>query len=122
MLSVVLTTMREMQSEQLREMREMVLSILQGRPMDEAQLEAIRSMQPEPQPSRMPYDPPDYDAPGTDDLPPGLQAVFQREEVEQDAVRLLRTEQEVLAQQLDEARAAILDPQGPVSDPSSLMG
>lgn len=122
MLGVVLETMREMQRENLREIRGMVMDILQGRPMDETQLEAMRlAAAADSQPSRTPFDPPDYDRPETDDLPPGLQSVFAREEQEKDDVRQLRTEQEVLARQLDEARSALMDPQGIGSELSSSM-
>lgn len=110
-LAVVLETLARMQTEQLRETREMVLSILQGRPMDPEQMAA----RPEPQPLRTPYDPPDYDHPGIEDLPGALQSVFEREDQEQHTLRTLRTEREVLSQQLDQARAALQDPQGPAS-------
>jgi hypothetical protein len=122
MLGVVLETMKEMQRENLREIRGIVGDILQGRPMDERQIEAMRlAAASESQPSRTPFDPPDYDREETDDLPGGLQSVFERERMEQDDVRKLRTEQEVLASQLDEARAALTDPQGIGSVVSSSM-
>ena len=114
-LGVVLETMERMQRESLREIRGMVSDILQGREVD--------SSQPPPTPSpplKMSFDPPDYDSPGTEDLPGGIQAIFEREENEIHDVRLLRTEQEVLAQQLDQARAQLMDPQGPAFVPSSL--
>ena len=113
LLGVVLQTMKEMQSENLREIRGMVSDILQGR-------EITGTLPPtsETQPSRMSYDPPDYDDPGVEDLSGGIQAILEREQQEQQDVRLLRTEQEVLAHQLDEARAALMDPQGPDFGPS----
>lgn len=117
-LAVVLETMRSMQEQNMRETRELVLSILQGRPMDEAQVAAMKAAAPEPQPSRTPFDPPDYDHPGIEDLPGSLQAVFTREEDEQNTLRSLRTEREVLSMQLDQARMALRDPQGPDSDTS----
>lgn len=110
-LAVVMETMKEMQRESWKETRELVVTILQGRELDPSMIPTEA-----PQPSRSSFDPPDYDAEGTEDLPGGIQAVFQRQEQEQNDVRLLRTEQEVLARQLDEARAAILDPQGPASE------
>ena len=113
-LGVVLETMERMQRENLKEIRGMVSDILQGRETDLAA--APPSLN---QPSRMSYDPPDYDDPSMDDLPGGIQAIFEREENEIHDVRLLRTEQEVLAQQLDEARSMLKDPQGPAFAPSS---
>lgn len=113
-LAVVLETMRAMQEQNLREIRGMVTDILQGRPMTEVEAQAaVRQV--DPQPSRTPFDPPDYDNPGIEDLPGSLQSVFEREAGEQDAIRLLRTEREVLSHQLDLARAALVDPQGPAS-------
>lgn len=117
-LAVVLETMRAMQEQNLREIRGIVTDILQGRPMDEAQMAAMKAAAPEPQPSRTPFDPPDYDNPGIEDLPGAIQAVFTREEDEQNTLRSLRTEREVLSMQLDQARAALRDPQGPDSDTS----
>jgi hypothetical protein len=114
LLGVVLQTMREMQSENLREIRGMVSDILQGREVDLSQLPPTE----ESRPSRTSYDPPDYDDPGTEDLPPGIQGIIAREEQETYDVRLLRTEQEVLARQRDEARAMLMDMQGPGSAPS----
>ena len=113
-LAVVMQTMKEMQSENLREIRGMVSDILQGR-------ETTTDSSPPPmvpQPSSMPFDPPDYDSPGVEDLPGGIQGVFAREEEETTTVRQLRTEQEVLAQQLDLARTALVDPQGPAFESS----
>jgi hypothetical protein len=117
-LAVVLETMRSMQEQNLRELRGMVMDILQGRPMSEAQIAAMAAAQPDPQPLRTPFDPPDYDHPGIEDLPGHLQSVFEREAGEQDTLRTLRTEREVLSMQLDQARAALADPQGPAFDPS----
>jgi hypothetical protein len=119
LLAVVLETMKEMQSENLREIRGMVTDLIQGRPMDEATLAAMAAAAPQPPPSRMAYDPPDYDNPGTEDLPGGIQAVFEREQGEQDEMRRLRTESEILSLQLEEARArAGVQFQGPGSEPS----
>ena len=116
-MAVVLETMERMQRENLREIRGMVSDILQGRESDHAPM----TSPPAPgEPLRTLFDPPDYDSPGTEDLPGGIQAIFEREETEQHDVRLLRTEQEVLAQQLDEARSMLRDPQGPAFVPSSL--
>jgi hypothetical protein len=117
LLAVVLQTMREMQSEQLRETREMVLSILQGRPMETSSGQTNGSGEDRP-PLKEPYDPPDYDSDDLTDLPEGIQSIFDRERQEVTDLRHLRTEREVLAAQLDEARAMLMDPQGPVSDPS----
>jgi hypothetical protein len=117
LLQVVLETMERMQTQNLREIRGMVTDILQGREMDPSTLRAS-PMTLDPSVSPMPFDPPDYDSPSLEDLPGGIQAVFERQEQEQHDVRLLRTEQEVLAQQLDEARAKLMDPQGPDFTPS----
>ena len=114
LLQVVLETMERMQTQNLKEIRGMVSDILQGREADVSMTAPSPSLPP----SMMPFDPPDYDSPGTEDLPGGIQAVFERQDQEQHDVRLLRTEQEVLAQQLDEARAALMDPQGPAFTPS----
>jgi len=73
----------------------------------------------DPSASMMSFDPPDYDSPDLTDLPGGIQAIIGREENETHDVRLLRTEQEVLAQQLDEARSMLMDRQGPGSMLSS---
>lgn len=108
LLAVVLETLERMQRDSMRETRELVVTILQGREIDPSLIPAE-----EPPPSRMLFDPPDYDDPGTDDLPGGLQAVFEREESERETVRSLRDEQGILAQQLAQARAALGDPQGP---------
>jgi hypothetical protein len=115
-MRVVLETMERMQRENLREIRGMVSDILQGREVDSSPLPLTPSLPP----SMMPFDPPDYDDPGTEDLPPGIQGVFRREDQEMIDVRHLRTEQEVLANQLAEARAMLMDPQGPDFVPSSL--
>jgi hypothetical protein len=113
-MQVVLETMERMQRENLREIRGMVTDILQGRETEPSASLTV----PLPSPSMTPFDPPDYDSPSLEDLPGGIQAVFERQDQEQHDVRLLRTEQEVLAQQLDEARAALMDPQGPGFVPS----
>jgi hypothetical protein len=114
LLQVVLETMERMQRENLREIRGMVSDILQGRESLTTSTVSLANQAP----SMMPFDPPDYDSPGTEDLPGGIQAVFERQDQEQHDVRLLRTEQEVLAYQLEEARAMIQDPQGPDFTPS----
>jgi hypothetical protein len=105
--------MMKMHLEQIKEMRELVLSILQGRPMSETPSTTSSA-----RPSTAPFDPPDYDNPGTEDLPPGIQSIFAREDQEQVDLRHLRTEREVLDAQLEEARAAIMDPQGPAFENS----
>jgi hypothetical protein len=119
LLTVVLETMERMNRENAQNTRELVIEILQGREIDPEILKAQAEAQS--QPLRTSFDPPDYDAPGTDDLPGGIAAVFEREEQEADTVRQLRTQQEVLARQLDEARAMLTDPQGPGSELSSSM-
>lgn len=116
LLQVVLETMERMNRENLREMRELTISILQGRDSDQPPT----SDSTVPQNLREPYDPPDYDDPGTEDLPGGIQSIFERERQEQNDFRHLRTEREVLAAQLEESRAMISDPQGPDFMPSSL--
>ena len=115
-LGVVLETMERMQRENLREIRGMVSDILQGRENGGGPNSAPSSPD---QPLSLPFDPPDYDAPGVEDLPGGIQGVFAREEDETTTVRQVRTEQEVLAQQLDLARTALVDPQGPAFESSS---
>lgn len=113
LLATVLETMERMQRENLKEIRALVIDLTQGREIDAATLEKMQEQSLPPE--RMQFDPPDYDAPGTEDLPGGIQAIFEREQIEQEEVRQLRTQQEVLARQLDEARAALTDPQGPAS-------
>lgn len=106
----------------MRETRELVLSILQGRPMEmngPPEDGSLPPMTPESQALRERYDPPDYDDESTEDLPEGIQGIFERERQELADLRLLRTEREVLAAQLDEARAQLTDPQGPAFDASS---
>jgi len=115
-LGVVLETMERMQRENLREIRGMVSDILQGRETDAA---VAQTMPMDPSASMMSFDPPDYDSPDLTDLPGGIQAIIGREEQETHDVRLLRTEQEVLAGQLEEARATLMDRQGPGSMLSS---
>lgn len=112
LLTVVLETLERMQKDQQRETRELVLSILQGRPILEGgdQSSAPSSEQ---QPSKTPYDPVDYDSTDLTDLPTGIQGIFEREEQERTDLRHLRTEQEVLAAQLHEARQMVMDRQGP---------
>jgi hypothetical protein len=118
-LTVFMETVKEMQKEQMKETRELVLSILQGRPITDLNGGAPSSApSSQPDPSREPYDPPDYDSPDMGDLPIGIQSIFSREDQETTDLRHLRTEREVLDAQLAEARAALLDPQGPVSNGS----
>ena len=116
MLGVVIDKMAQMQADNLKEIRGMVMDILQGRET------AGRALSEEEQvsASRTPFDPPDYDAPGTEDLPGGLAAVFERHETEDIEYRTSMSESELLSQQLERARqAAGMDPQGPTSEPIS---
>ena len=105
--------MLTMQRESQRETRELVLSILQGRPSNGS----VPSDQAMSSPDQVPM--PNYD----DDsipLPRGIDSVFEREAAEEEEVRRLRTEQEGLARQLAEARMRLVtDPQGPDSISSS---
>lgn len=102
--------MTEMFRESQRETRELVLSILQGRPSNSNGFTSTDLPTSE---STATIPMPNYD----DDSIPlsgGIQAVFEREQAEEDAVRRLRTEQQNLAHQLEEARARVMtDPQGP---------
>lgn len=115
MLAQVLDRMATMQQENLREVRGMVMDILQGRehtgptpePAEQEQL------------SRTRFDPPDYDAPGTEDLPEGIAGVWDRHETEDIQFQSSKSPGELLNEQLERARtAAGLDPQGPGSVPS----
>lgn len=115
MLAQVLDRMATMQQENLREVRGMVMDILQGReysgptpePADQEQIQRTR------------FDPPDYDAPGTEDLPQGLAGVWDRHEQEEIQFATSRSPGELLNDQLERARqAAGLDLQGPTSVPS----
>ena len=114
-LTSVMSIMRDMQRENLQEIRGMVMDILQGRPMDQSQ-PTTETMFGEKPPLRDSYDPPDYDSTDTSDLPEGIQSIFERHEQERQDLRHLRTEREVLSAQLDEARAMVMDPQGPAFD------
>jgi hypothetical protein len=113
MLVRLVEMMSASQRETMREVRGMVMDILQGRerpPLsEEEQLLA----------SRTPFDPPNYDSPGTEDLPEGIAAVFNREEQETIDYRSSHSERELLNDQLERARAiAGLNPQGPAAEPS----
>ena len=105
--------MGRMQAETMKEVRGMVMDILQGRerpPLSEEELASV---------SRTPFDPPDYDAPGTQDLSEGIAAVFSRQDQEDVEFRTSHSEPELLKSQLERARmAAGLDAQGPTPEPS----
>jgi hypothetical protein len=107
----------EMQKETMREVRQMVVDILQGReqpPLSEQDQASV---------SRTRFDPPDYDAPGTDDLPLGIQGIFHRQDMEEVEFRTSHSEPELLRNQLERARAvAGMDPQGPSAAPSFSTG
>lgn len=115
MLQIVLATMERMQERTQRETRELVVTILQGRELTPQEREELI------QPSRTSFDPPDYDDPGTEDLPSGIQAVFEREQAEQDEVRSLRTEQEILARQRAEAREQLANLESPIGSEVSWL-
>jgi hypothetical protein len=102
---LMLTMMKESQ----RETRELVLSILQGRPENGSTTTNPQSNGQAPESVPMVnYD--DDSIP----LPGGLMSVLDREQREEEEVRLLRSEQEGLARQLAEARMRLIqDPQGP---------
>jgi len=106
--------MLTMQRESQREMKDLVLSILQGRPTNGSTPTSETAQEL----SQMLLTP-NYD----DDsipLPRGIDSVFEREAAEEEEVRRLRTEQEGLARQLAEARMRLVtDPQGPDSISSS---
>ena len=106
--------MLTMQRESQREMKDLVLSILQGRPTNGSTPTSETAQEL----SQMLLTP-NYD----DDsipLPRGIDSVFEREAAEEEEVRRLRTEQEALARQLSEARMRLVtDPQGPGSISSS---
>ena len=116
-----MTMMTEFFEKSQAETRRLVMEILQGRETigeqkSSASLELGR-LAPEP------FQPPSYDQEDNGDLPAGLQAVFEREEAETTQMRLLQTEQALLAQQLKEARArAGMDEEGPSSEPFSSRG
>ncbi len=103
----------QMQAETMKEMRQMVIEILQGRerpPMSEEEQASV---------SRTRFDPPDYDAVGVEDLPPGIQGIFHREDREEIEFRTSHSEPELLRNQLERARSAAgMDPQGPSAAPS----
>lgn len=101
LVTTILESVAQMQERSQREMRALVIEILQGREMSPDQREALT------QPLRDSFDPPDYDSPDTTDLPSGIQAIFEREQNEADELRQLRTEQEVLAQQRAEMRTQL---------------
>jgi hypothetical protein len=109
MTTLMMTMMRESQ----RETRELVLSILQGRPSTGAE-PLVPSMS----------SPSTLEAPNYDDdsipLPSGIEAVFSREEMEAEELRRLQTEQQRLRDQLRDTQLRLLtDPQGPGSMSSS---
>lgn len=118
-----LTTLAESQRENLREVRGMVMDILQGReysgpplPGGPATSEALEE---EIQARKSRFDPPDYDAPGTEDLPEGLRGVWDRHDLEDIQFTSSKSPGELLNEQLARARSqAGLDPQGPGSVPS----
>lgn len=100
--------MLTMQRESQREMKDLVLSILQGRPQENGHQE----MTPEAMAAQTLLAP-DYDDESIP-LSGGLMSVLDREQREEEEVRLLRAEQEGLARQLAEARTRLIqDPQGP---------
>jgi hypothetical protein len=113
MLPLFMATMRDMQTEMMKEMRGMVMDILQGRerpPLsEEEQVVAERTR----------FDPPDFDAPGTEDLPAGIAGVFERQDQEEIEFRTSVPEGELYRQQLERLRQnAGMDPQGPSSAPT----
>jgi hypothetical protein len=121
-LERILGTMAQMQADNLREVRGMVMDILQGREMPavssngtaatEELEEAIRARASK-------FDPPNYDAPGTEDLPEGIAGVWDRHDQEDIQFQSSKSPGELLNEQLERARrAANLDPQGPGSVPS----
>jgi hypothetical protein len=117
MLERVLDRMGQMQAENLREIRGLVMDILQGR--------EYTGPTPEGEPvdqevvSRTRFDPPDYDAPGTEGLPEGIAGVWDRHDQEDVRMATSMSPGELLNAQLERARqAAGMDPQGPTSVPS----
>ena len=116
MMTTTLATIKEMQATHERETRELVISILQGRPMDPTM---VTPPDPEAIAAQKALDMPNYD----DDsmpLPGGIQAVLAREEDEAEQLRLLLTEQARLEQQLAEAQSRLMsDPQGPTASTPS---
>jgi hypothetical protein len=113
MLLALTEMMANMQRENLKEMRGMVMDILQGRerapiPEEEQEL-ALRTR----------FDPPDYDAPGMDGLTEGIAEVFNRHDREDIEFRTSHSERDLLESQLERARiSAGMDPQGPTAEPS----
>jgi hypothetical protein len=104
----------KMNQDSARETRELVLSILQGRPSSDSQSHNGVLHSPETLPI------PNYDDESIP-LPSGIMGVFSREEEEAEELRQLQTEQQRLKDQLRDARMAMLlkDPQGPDSMTSS---
>ena len=123
MFERVLDRMATMNQENLREVRGMVMDILQGReysgpPLPE-QGSATDELEEELKARRSRFDPPDYDNPGTEDLPESLQAVWARHDQEDIQFTTSKSPGELLNEQLERSRrAAGLDPQGPGSVPS----
>lgn len=118
MLERVLDRMATMQQENLREVRGMVMDILQGREYTGPPADPL-SEEVQEQLSRTRFDPPNYDAPGTEDLPEGLAAVWARHDEEDIHFQTSKSPGELLNEQLERARrAAGMDPQGPASVPS----
>lgn len=69
--------------------------------------------------ARSKFDPPDYDAPGNEDLTPGIAGVFERQDQEEIEWRTSVPEGELYRQQLERLRQnAGMDPQGPSSEAS----
>lgn len=112
LMTTTLASLERMQANHEREMRETVISILQGRPMDQS---AMTPPDPEAVAAQMELLPPNYD----DDsmpLPGGIQSVLAREEDESEQMRQLLTERGRLEAQLAEAESRLLsDPQGPTN-------
>lgn len=117
----LVTMMGELMEKSQAETRRLVMEILQGRestggPSSSESLSLGRL-------ESEPFQVPDYDREANDDLPAGIQAVFHREDDETTQMRVLQTEQALLAQQLAEARRrAGMDEGGPRSEPSSSRG
>ena len=124
MFERMLGTLAEMQRENLREVRGMVMDILQGREYsgpgeDRGQGSTSEEIEEEVRARRSRFDPPDYDAPGTEDLPEGIAGVWDRHDMEDIHFTSSKSPGELLNEQLERSRtAAGLDPQGPGSVPS----
>ena len=112
LMTTTLASLERMQANHEREMRETVISILQGRPMEQS---TMTPPDPEAIAAQMALLPPNYD----DDsmpLPGGIQSVLAREEDESEQMRQLLTERGRLEAQLAEAQMRLLsDPQGPTN-------